>query len=90
MSGQGEATLILGLVLNAGLRPSETAAPGSPSTTSRTGWWPSSRGTVESPADTERHRPRAFRLVAKTRELGRDPEMELRAAARSYRDLAHP
>ena len=27
-----------------------------------------------------------FRLVARARELGRDPEMELRAAARSYRD----
>ena len=29
-----------------------------------------------------------FRLVARARELGRDPEMELRAAARRYRDLA--
>jgi MazG family protein len=28
-----------------------------------------------------------FRLVAKARELDRDPEMELRAAARRYRDL---
>jgi XTP/dITP diphosphohydrolase len=28
-----------------------------------------------------------FRLVAKARELGRDPEIELRAAARRYRDL---
>jgi XTP/dITP diphosphohydrolase len=28
-----------------------------------------------------------FRLVAKARELGRDPELELRAAARRYRDL---
>ena len=28
-----------------------------------------------------------FRLVAKARELGRDPETELRAAARRYRDL---
>ncbi len=28
-----------------------------------------------------------FRFVAKARELGRDPEMELRAAARRYRDL---
>ena len=28
-----------------------------------------------------------FRLVAKARELGLDPEMELRAAARRYRDL---
>ena len=28
-----------------------------------------------------------FRLVVKTREAGRDPEMELRAAARRYRDL---
>ena len=28
-----------------------------------------------------------FRLVAKAREAGRDPEMELRAAARRYRDL---
>jgi XTP/dITP diphosphohydrolase len=28
-----------------------------------------------------------FRLVARARELGRDPEMELRAAARRYRDL---
>jgi len=27
-----------------------------------------------------------FRLVAKARELGRDPEMELREAARRYRD----
>ena len=27
-----------------------------------------------------------FRLVARARELGRDPEMELRAAARRYRD----
>ena len=30
-----------------------------------------------------------FRLVARARELGRDPEMELRAAARRYRDLVH-
>ena len=29
-----------------------------------------------------------FRLVARAGELGRDPEMELRAAARRYRDLA--
>jgi len=28
-----------------------------------------------------------FQLVARTREAGRDPEMELRAAARRYRDL---
>ena len=28
-----------------------------------------------------------FRLVAKARAAGRDPEMELRAAARRYRDL---
>jgi len=28
-----------------------------------------------------------FRLVARARELGRDPEMDLRAAARCYRDL---
>ena len=28
-----------------------------------------------------------FRLVTKAREAGRDPEMELRAAARRYRDL---
>ena len=28
-----------------------------------------------------------FRLVARARELGRDPELELRAAARHYRDL---
>jgi XTP/dITP diphosphohydrolase len=28
-----------------------------------------------------------FRLVARARELGRDPEMELRAAARRYREL---
>ena len=28
-----------------------------------------------------------FRLVAKAREAGCDPEMELRAAARRYRDL---
>jgi len=30
-----------------------------------------------------------FRLVAKARELGLDPERELRAAARRYRDLVH-
>jgi XTP/dITP diphosphohydrolase len=30
-----------------------------------------------------------FRLVAKARELGRDPETELRAAARRYRDLVY-
>jgi XTP/dITP diphosphohydrolase len=30
-----------------------------------------------------------FRLVARTRELGLDPEMELRAAARRYRDRVH-
>ena len=30
-----------------------------------------------------------FRLVARARELGRDPEMELRAAARRYRELVH-
>jgi XTP/dITP diphosphohydrolase len=30
-----------------------------------------------------------FRLVARARELGRDPETELRAAARRYRDLVH-
>ena len=28
-----------------------------------------------------------FRLVARARELGRDPELELRAAAQRYRDL---
>jgi len=28
-----------------------------------------------------------FRLVMQAREAGRDPEMELRAAARRYRDL---
>ena len=28
-----------------------------------------------------------FRLVVKAREAGRDPEMELRVAARRYRDL---
>jgi XTP/dITP diphosphohydrolase len=28
-----------------------------------------------------------FRLVARARELGLDPEMELRAAARRYREL---
>jgi XTP/dITP diphosphohydrolase len=30
-----------------------------------------------------------FRLVAKARELGLDPETELRAAARRYRDLVN-
>ena len=30
-----------------------------------------------------------FRLVARTRELGLDPEMELRAAARRCRDRVH-
>ena len=30
-----------------------------------------------------------FRLVARARELGLDPETELRAAARRYRDLVH-
>ncbi len=30
-----------------------------------------------------------FRLVARARELGRDPELELRAAARRYRELVH-
>jgi XTP/dITP diphosphohydrolase len=30
-----------------------------------------------------------FRLVARARELGLDPEMELRVAARRYRDLVH-
>ena len=30
-----------------------------------------------------------FRLVMKARDAGRDPEMELRAAARRYRDLVH-
>ena len=30
-----------------------------------------------------------FRLVAKARELGLDPESELRAAARRYRELVH-
>ena len=30
-----------------------------------------------------------FRLVAKARELGLDPETELRAAASRYRDLVH-
>jgi MazG family protein len=30
-----------------------------------------------------------FRLVAKAREVGLDPEMELRAAARRYQDLVH-
>jgi XTP/dITP diphosphohydrolase len=30
-----------------------------------------------------------FRLVARARELGIDPEMELRAAARRYRDRVH-
>ena len=36
------------------------------------------------PADIGRE---LFRLVAKAREAGLDPEMELRAAARRYRDL---
>jgi XTP/dITP diphosphohydrolase len=40
------------------------------------------------PADHDLGRE-LFRLVAKARELGLDPEMELRAAARRYRDLVH-
>ena len=38
------------------------------------------------PADPDFGRE-LFRMVARARELGLDPEMELRAAARSYRDL---
>jgi hypothetical protein len=30
-----------------------------------------------------------FRLVARARQLGLDPETELRAAVRRYRDLVH-
>ena len=42
------------------------------------------------PADPAEDIGRAlFRLVAQARAAGRDPEMELRAAARRYRDLVH-
>jgi XTP/dITP diphosphohydrolase len=45
---------------------------------------PAGAGPVESGEDVGRE---LFRLVARARELGLDPEMELRAAARHYRDL---
>jgi XTP/dITP diphosphohydrolase len=41
----------------------------------------------KSPASGDDIGRELFRLVAKARELGFDPEMELRAAARRYRDL---
>jgi XTP/dITP diphosphohydrolase len=44
-------------------------------------------GFAESAASGEDIGGELFRLVARAREAGRDPEMELRAAARRYRDL---
>jgi XTP/dITP diphosphohydrolase len=44
-------------------------------------------GSADDAADGEDIGGELFRLVAKARELGIDPEMELRAAARRYRDL---
>ena len=46
-------------------------------------------GSPDDAADGEDIGGELFRLVAKARELGIDPEMELRAAARRYRDLVH-
>jgi MazG family protein len=46
-------------------------------------------GSADDAADREDIGGELFRLVAKARELGIDPEMELRAAARRYRDLVH-
>lgn len=46
-------------------------------------------GSADDAADGEDIGGELFRLVAKARELGIDPEMELRAAARRYRDLVH-
>ena len=46
-------------------------------------------GSADDAADGEDIGGQLFRLVAKARELGIDPEMELRAAARRYRDLVH-
>jgi XTP/dITP diphosphohydrolase len=46
-------------------------------------------GSADDAADGEGIGGQLFRLVAKARELGIDPEMELRAAARRYRDLVH-
>ena len=45
---------------------------------------PAGAGPDESGEDIGRE---LFRLVARARELGLDPEMELRAAARRYREL---
>ena len=45
---------------------------------------PAGTGPVESGVDIGRE---LFRLVARARELGLDPEIELRAAARRYREL---
>jgi hypothetical protein len=47
-----------------------------------------SRRSPTADGSGEDHCCELFRLVARARELGRDPEMELRAARR-YRDLVH-
>ena len=66
------------------------AAPGGPGRGARrTGparrrWPPAGAEADESGEDIGRE---LFRLVARARELGLDPEMELRAAARRYREL---
>ena len=46
-------------------------------------------GSADGAADGEDIGGELFRLVARARELGIDPEFELRAAARRYRDLVH-
>jgi XTP/dITP diphosphohydrolase len=48
---------------------------------------PGSPGPAGSEGSAEEIGRELFRLVLKTRETGRDPELELRAAARRYRDL---
>ena len=48
------------------------------------------QGSADDAADRRGYRRRAIRLVAKPRELGTDPEVELRAAARRYRDRCPP
>ena len=51
---------------------------------------PQSRGTDPHSADSGEEIGREpFRLLAKARAAGRNPEIELRAVAHRYRDLVH-
>jgi XTP/dITP diphosphohydrolase len=60
------------------------ARAGAPAELTRLADDPGSRGPADPGGDVGRE---LFWLVAKVRQAGRDPEMELRAAVRRYRDL---